>query len=667
MSNDDLKFMYPYFLGAYAENDQIFEKTMLEFFRDHTYWRRNFHPENRPPIPTTAFFREDYNEFLAEMKQELLNLSADLKKSVPFFSPRYLGHMAADLLMPGVLAQIMTILYNPNNVSDDAAPGTLSKEIDVGEMLANMVGFNTQPGATPRAWGHLTSGGTIANYEGLWNLRAVKFYPISLAEAARAMSFDMGKVGPANKRLLDYSKWELYNFSVSDAVALMQRAISDVKQAGRKDFREFRRLIMAETLESLGVAAFFLKHRDIQPPWVIVPSSAHYSWEKAAKVLGLGTSNLIRLGVDANMRMRVDVLAKTLADCLERQQPILAVVGVLGSTEFGSVDPIHEIVALRETYKKLGLFYGIHVDGAWGGYMSALFRARDGSFLPHSEVRKQFKYFPHEGTWQAFRAVGEADSVTVDPHKLGYLPFASGAFVSRDSGVLDFISQEAAYVFDVKDDPLKKPLKQKLLGLGQYILEGSKPGSAAAAAYVAHRVIPLHHEGFGKVLAHSMKACEYLFDQLRALSERVKDLVTLVVPYPPDTNLIVYGINPRRNKFLALMNHFSRKVFNHFKINPHQPLQAHHFFGSFTSIKKGKLDDAESERIMALFGIDPETFVVNVEDRTRESDHIFLIRHTLMNPWLLHKEDGLNYLDHFCRFLEQTIIEELGVAINKSR
>ena len=155
--SDKLSFMHPYFMGAYAENVSVFEKILLEFVRDHAYWRRNFHPENRPPIPRNAEYRDDYNLFLAQMQQELTTLSADLKKSVPFFSPRYIGHMAADLLMPGVLAQMMTTLYNPNNVSDDAAPATVEKEVEVGFMLARMFGFSTDPDKQPQAWGHLTS------------------------------------------------------------------------------------------------------------------------------------------------------------------------------------------------------------------------------------------------------------------------------------------------------------------------------------------------------------------------------------------------------------------------------------------------------------------------------------------------------------------------------
>jgi len=367
--------------------------------------------------------------------------------------------------------------------------------------------------------------------------------------------------------------------------------------------------------------------------------------------------------------MDADHLEEVVQACLSEKQPILTVVGVLGSTEFGSVDPIHRIVAIREQTAEKGLFFGIHVDGAWGGYMASLFREEDGSFATHETVKSDFKYFPHEDTWRAFQAVSQVDSVTIDPHKLGYMPFGCGAFVCRDAGVLDFISQEAAYVFDLKDDPLKKPPMKKLLGLGQYIMEGSKPGAAAAAAYVSHRVVPLHRNGFGKVMCNTMQSCEYLFDKIHELRERLANLVRITVPYAPDSNLICYCINPTNNKYLALMNHFSRKIFNHMKINPDQPLQAHDYFGSFTSLKKSKLEDAESARILGDLGIDVATFVDSVEDRTKEADHIYMVRHTLMNPWLMHREPGdtFNYLDRFCRFLEQAVISELGMAINRNR
>ena len=113
------------FLGPYAENDGLLEKLVVEFLRDHVYWRRNFHPEDPPAIPTDAAFDPGYRAFEARMRRELHQLSAALKKSVPFHSPRYIGHMASDLLLPGLAAHILTLPYNPNNVSEDAAPVTV--------------------------------------------------------------------------------------------------------------------------------------------------------------------------------------------------------------------------------------------------------------------------------------------------------------------------------------------------------------------------------------------------------------------------------------------------------------------------------------------------------------------------------------------------------------
>ena len=81
---------------------------------------------------------------------------------MPWFSPRYLGHMNADTLLGTNLAYMATILYNPNNVAYESAPATTELELEVGEQFASVFGYDAD-----RAWGHITADGTIANYEGL--------------------------------------------------------------------------------------------------------------------------------------------------------------------------------------------------------------------------------------------------------------------------------------------------------------------------------------------------------------------------------------------------------------------------------------------------------------------------------------------------------------------
>ena len=106
---DDQGLVDACFLGPYAENDTLLEKLVVEFLRDHVYWRRNFHPEDPPAIPTAAAQRPGYLQLEARMRRELHQLSAALKQSVPFHSPRYLGHMVSDLLLPGLAAQLLTL------------------------------------------------------------------------------------------------------------------------------------------------------------------------------------------------------------------------------------------------------------------------------------------------------------------------------------------------------------------------------------------------------------------------------------------------------------------------------------------------------------------------------------------------------------------------------
>jgi hypothetical protein len=216
----DLDFHRPYFLGPASENEDVLEALLLEFLRVHAYWRRNFHPEDGQRIDPGARHSPEFRDFEERTRWELFALSAELKRAVPFFHPRYIGHMSSDLLLPGLVAKLITTLCNPNNVSEEAAPVTLDKELRVGRQLARMFGFALDEAAKPCAWGHLTSGGTVANYEALWNLRSVKFYPIALQAGSMAADFDPDPVGPAAKALSAYTKWELLNLSIDETIAL---------------------------------------------------------------------------------------------------------------------------------------------------------------------------------------------------------------------------------------------------------------------------------------------------------------------------------------------------------------------------------------------------------------------------------------------------------------
>lgn len=650
----DAKFLSPLFLGAYGENDEVFEKILLEFLRDHVYWRRNFQPDDAPRIATTAQNSPEYLDFVARMKQELHRLSARLKRSVPFFHPRYLGHMSSDLLLPGLIAQLVTTLYNPNNISYEAAPVTVDMELSVGLQLARMVGFPAEENDAAGAFGHLTSGGTLANYESLWLARNLRFYPLALKAASERTGFAFDGVGPEGKLLTDYRDWELFNLRNDEIVALRLNCLSQlVNSLGAEGADVVRIAIAGERVEGLGLAEFFRKRPMLHSPVLMVPVTAHYSWEKAMKLLGLGTTQLVAIPC-SGMRMDVKALDAQVRRCAQHQIPILAVVGVLGSTEFGTLDPLHEIVALRERWNAEGVDFHLHVDAAWGGYLVSAFREPDGHLASREAVAEGHRYFPSERVHKTMAALAQVDSVTIDPHKLGYLPFGAGAFVCRDRRWMDFVGQTAAYVFD-PSRYTTKTFREKFKGLGQFILEGSKAGAAAAAAYVTHQVLPLDRSGFGRIVNETVLATERLHDAVAGLKRRLAGKAQVAVPFEPDCNLICLAINPVGNLSAVRANRFMRAVFEHLAVDVQRPVQVKEFFGSYTSVPRAILSQDEAARLCAELGLNLESWVEQPRDPLVQADSLFILRHTLMNPWLADGVTTGQYLD----YLAQCVLREL--------
>jgi len=644
---NNLKFLSPYFLGAYGENNDILENLLVEFVRDHIYWRRNFHPEDTPPITPQMMNDPSYQNGIAKIRTELHSLTAKLKRSVPFYNPRYIGHMSSDLMMPALLAQLITNFYNPNNITSEAGPVTLKMELEVGQQFAQMFGFNIDESKSPCAWGHLTSGGTNANYESLWNFRAAKYYPIAIKSAAEQVEIELDLELDSSdfKNLADYTYWELINFSIEKVLEFRQLALSTVaSKYGENKLREFQQAIEENRIESLGPAQFYAEHWQLKQAVVIVPATAHYSWEKAMRVMGFGSASLVKVPLSDSMRMDEKELERIVNNMHSQNIPILAVIGVLGTTEFGTIDPIDEIVRLQKDLSDKGLNFYIHIDAAWGGYLTSMFRKSDGKLVPFEEMKQELSYFPSKRVYQSFAALTGADSITIDPHKQGYLPFGTGGFIAKNREVVRLLSTSADYVFSESENP-------DFLQVGQYILEGSKPGANAAAAYVAHRVLPLDAQNFGRVIRQTVRSAEYFFDQLKELKKRLAGKICLTIPFEPDSNLVTIAINPDGNQCLDLMNRFSKDIYKQLTHDPEAPVQSKEFLGSKTHLSVTNLSKKEQTSLFK------KLHLFDKESSTNKNDKILILRHTLMNPWLSAENKGKNYLDKYCDYLEGILLE----------
>jgi glutamate/tyrosine decarboxylase-like PLP-dependent enzyme len=419
-------------------------RALLGRVLDHHRALREAAFRDGPPDPATAG-RPDppAGAAIAEALEALL---ARLEANAPFFHPRYVAQMIKDPAIPALVGYLAAQLINPNNHAYEGGPATTDMEIEVIRDLLGLVGF--EQGGRPAGWGHLCSGGTLANLEALW--------------AAR----DSRPDGP-----------------------------------------------------------------------LVISRVAHYSWKRSAAILRI--PRVIEVEVDARLRLDADHLE----EILRRERPLM-VVANLGSTGTGSVDPIASIATLRDRHG-----FHLHVDAAYGGYVRACLRGADGSILPAPAAREECGL--SEDLQRQIRALGRADSITIDPHKHGLSPYGAGSVLYRDERLKDPLLNTAPYTYHLADRP----------NLGMITLEGSRPGATAAACWLTHRVLPLTAEGFGAVVGSGLRAARALHRRAaaadRALPLHEPDLdILCLVRLPPDGA-------PRS---IAAINRATEAVYERFRV-----------------------------------------------------------------------------------------------------
>ena len=148
-----------------------------------------------------------------------------------------------------------------------------------------------------------------------------------------------------------------------------------------------------------------IQHEGVQQRWAVYTSDQrHVSVDKAVDAVGLGRESLRALPTDSEFRVRLDALETAIAEDHQRGVRPMCIVGMFGTTNTGSVDPVRE---LRNIADREGMW--LHVDAAYGG----------GMLLSHA--------------WPMGNLGLElADSVTIDPHKWFYAPLDAGAILVKD-------------------------------------------------------------------------------------------------------------------------------------------------------------------------------------------------------------------------------------------
>lgn len=513
-----------WFLGPNAENQGVFEELIAIALSGNITARIAYQP-NDPNMAPGAFPRS--GPTVERMKENLRHILDELRGSIPLSSHRNQSHMYWDITMPGAAGYFAGMLFNQNNVAAEASPVTTALEIRVARELCEMLGYGLP--AAPEPWGHITCDGSVANSEALWAARNLKYQAAALARAiladpellpARGVS--VRKPDGSWARLLDLTTWEQLNLATDEVLALRGRL---VKEGGLTE-AQVAGALNRYSIQSKGAAAFDAEvlHGAVKTmPAILVPATAHYSWPKAAALLGLGTHSVQAIPVDLEGRMIVSELAQALNRCLDEQRPVLAVVAVLGSTGESAVDPLCDVLALREQFAARGLTFALHVDAAWGGYFASMLRPPATNAPPADDEQTGLDETPEESlsdyVQAQFHALHHADSITVDPHKAGYIPYPAGALCYRNREMIYLVAHTSPVVFHDGEAPT----------VGVYGIEGSKPGAAAVGVALSHVTIPTNALGYGRLLGRCVFNSKRFYAALTTLAGPDDDFI--VVPF----------------------------------------------------------------------------------------------------------------------------------------
>ena len=603
------------FIGDKAENGDIYRELLLKLIDEHMGWRENYIPDDMKAI---SIHDKNSPDFLIT-KERLMEVMDDLGQrmrsgAVPWNSAgRYLGHMNSETLMPSLLAYSYAMLWNSNNVALESSMATSQMEAEVGEDFSKLMGFTD-------GWGHIVADGSLANLEGLWYARCIKSIPLAVSSVLP-------------ERVQGKTEWELLNMSVEDILAMLDgftaEEVEEVKAASSRS---------GKNIQKLG-------------KW-IVPQTKHYSWLKALDICGVGLDQMVSIPVMQNYRMDVNALETAIRSLADQQIPVLGVVAVVGSTEEGAVDSVDRIVELRERLKKEGIYFHLHVDAAYGGYARALFIDEHDDFVDYDDMtamfqRNQVFHYPvviSRDVYNGFKAMSAAETITIDPHKMGYVPYAAGGIAIKHKEMRDVISYFAAYVFE------KSTVEAPDL-LGAYILEGSKAGATAAAVWAAHQVLKLNITGYGKLIAASIEAASRFREFIGGLTFQIGEkTVEVSLLNHPDFNMVDWVFRVAGCTSLKEINDLNEAMYDYSSYMAGN-LYANRFITSHTIFAQEDYGDSPLDFILQM-GLS--------EDEWRIEKQIVLLRAAVMTPYMNDDKVFAYYSEAVRQSIQQKLEEILG-------
>jgi glutamate/tyrosine decarboxylase-like PLP-dependent enzyme len=318
---------------------------------------------------------------------------------------------------------------------------------------------------------------------------------------------------------------------------------------------------------------------------------------------------------------------------------------------------VHRIAELRDRMEKTsGESFWLHVDAAWGGYLRSIFTAGDAPVETHLAEVNEFvsrtitiargRYekvldlrWGYREVCAALLGFPQAESITVDPHKLGYIPYPCGVLAYKNDMVRQFLTEEIPYISTAHFEDVDSRRHHPPVTVGPYILEGSKPGAAAAACWLSHRMIPPNREGYGELMRASLLTAREFYERLvhwdaaaRTCGETLPYRLLPLTSKPPDTNIVCFMVMERGPAELARTNALNRRIFEEFTLGERDYSYSQPFFLSRTIFERSSYTASAIAPLLERAGIDPAEY---------RQHGLFVLRATWMSPYhLLASETG---------------------------
>jgi glutamate/tyrosine decarboxylase-like PLP-dependent enzyme len=377
---------------------------------------------------------------------------------------------------------------------------------------------------------------------------------------------------------------------------------------------------------------------------VLVAATAHYSWEKIVRALGIGSNQLGYIPLDTCYRMDPDALWERVRELARRRQPVQALVSVCGTTEESAVDRLDLVLEVRSrAERELGTTFHVHSDACYGGYAAAVTRRADGGRRTAAEIQASVGAdWPSPEWLRAMEALGEADSVTVDPHKMGYVPYAAGAILVRDGRARHLVATDPPYLA-----PSEGPGPETERFLGRYILEGSKPGAAAAAVWLSHKVLPLDQRGYGYLIERTVAGARRFHAALAGAD--LGPFRPVVLPMP-DINIVCYVICHPSLPTLDGVNTLNDAIYERMSLS--RPDGAPEYIITRTRLRSPMYDGA-IDPVLAQVGVTPETW------KAQPAEGLVVLRSTIMEPFLAAPPPAPDHVTGFLGALRRACEEAL--------